>query len=92
MPPNPDPLAWKEDAFQHCWSDLYIYAFPPFALRMDPIEKNAFSELLHDPGSSTLATKSVSYIIWLFWWKNLLNHPHLSTASVSKGWGVERDV
>ena len=30
--PIPDPMAWKEGAFQHSWDDLSVYAFPPFAL------------------------------------------------------------
>ena len=28
----PDPTAAMEDAFQHPWNDLFVYAFPPFAL------------------------------------------------------------
>ena len=28
----PDPMAFKEDTFQHQWSELSVYAFPPFAL------------------------------------------------------------
>ena len=30
--PIPDPMAWKEDDFQHSWDDLTVYAFPPFTL------------------------------------------------------------
>ena len=30
--PIPDPMAWKEDDFQHSWDDLSVYAFPPFTL------------------------------------------------------------
>ena len=26
--PFPDPVAWKEDAFQHPWNGLSVYAFP----------------------------------------------------------------
>ena len=27
--PVPDPMAWKQDAFQPPWNDLIGYAFPP---------------------------------------------------------------
>ena len=30
--PVPNPLAWKQDAFQHPWDHLSTYAFLPFAL------------------------------------------------------------
>ena len=30
--PVADPMAWKEDAFQHSWNSLYFYAFPLLAL------------------------------------------------------------
>ena len=28
----PDPIVWKQDAFQHPWANLSAYAFFPFAL------------------------------------------------------------
>ena len=30
--PVPDPMVWKQDAFQHPWDHLSACAFPPFAL------------------------------------------------------------
>ena len=30
--PVPDPIARKQDAFQHSWAHLSTYAFPPFVL------------------------------------------------------------
>ena len=32
MFPVPDPKAWKEDAFEHPWDHLEVYAFPLFAV------------------------------------------------------------
>ena len=29
--PVPDPMAWKQVAFQQSWNDLSAYVFPPFA-------------------------------------------------------------
>ena len=37
--PVPDPMAWKQDAFQHSWDHLSDYSFSPFTLIQQVLSK-----------------------------------------------------
>ena len=39
----PDPMTWKEDAFQHIWDHLEVYAFSP--LHLDPLDHQPNADL-----------------------------------------------
>ena len=44
--PVSDPMAWKQDTFQHPWDNIHSYAFPPFALLHQVLSRARLSRLL----------------------------------------------
>ena len=46
MSPVPDPMARKQDAFQHSWDDLSIYVYCPFILLHQVISRGLQSQNL----------------------------------------------
>ena len=57
--PIPDSMVQKEDASQHYWDDLSIFAFPLYSSKAGLVESDSFLRCVQCPGSSTLATKGV---------------------------------
>ena len=56
----PDPMAWKQDAFQHPWDNLCMYTFSPFTLLRQILLRVMLStNLLMIMGSSSLASEGV---------------------------------
>ena len=55
MSPVLDPVAWKQDAFQHPWDDLIAHALPPLHFsKTGLVESDTF-----DLSSSSLTSKGV---------------------------------
>ena len=86
LSPIPEPVARKEDYFQHPWGDLIIYFFPLFVLLRQILSRVMLSRSLCDPGGFNMATKGVfPYLVALLveeplelpmlW--NLLVQPHV---------------
>ena len=51
-------MAWKEDAFQHPWDSLDVYAFPLVCFHpTGSVKSRDFDKPLHDPGGSSVTTK-----------------------------------
>ena len=58
--PVPDPMTWKQDAFQHPWDNFITYAFSPFhSALLGLVESSSFSRALLDSCGSVLASKRV---------------------------------
>ena len=95
MPPILDPMAWKEDIFQHGWDDLSIYAFSPFTLLRLVLLRVMLSQNLtkvlvtplwrQKEWSADLLDPLVEVPLELPMLWNLLVQPHIK--KIHQGWG-----
>ena len=78
MPPIPEPMKWKKDAFQHPMDDLSIYVFPPFTLLWQILLRVILKTspwlwwLLcghKRNGSGSSGSLSITFILWNSWTK-----------------------
>ena len=98
---KPDPEALYVDAFSFCWSDIYMYAFPPFSLiprvlTLRKLEEDGGQMLLIAPiwtiqaRYSQVARLLIDYPIWLKGQTRLLHHHHIQTTHPLQRQGVSR--
>ena len=84
--PVPDPRAWQVDAFTVPWDDLFVYAFPPFAVLRQVINRVLVASRLRmiliapmwpqQEWYPDLLDLLVEEPLQLPLWRNLLRQPH----------------
>ena len=84
--PVPDPMAWQVDAFAVPWDDLDVYAFPPFAVLRQVINRVLVASRLRmtlvapmwpqQEWYPDLLALLVEEPLELPLWRNLLRQPH----------------